>query len=68
MPGFVAISTLVISCIDVLCTAILASCSGRVKVQCPCFLFEHDEDGGNIKQEDIDKISENVERRMSTHN
>ncbi len=67
MPGFVAISTLVISCIDVLCTTILACCSGRLKIQCPCFVFEHDEDKG-INDDDIEKISENVERRMSSHN
>ena len=48
-------------------TGLLACCTGHLRCSCPCFEFEHDEETKDISPEDIEKISENVERRMSTH-
>lgn len=67
MPGFVSISTLIVSVADMIFTAVLASCTGHLRCKCPCFEFEHDEEKRDITTDEAEKIAEKVERRMSAH-
>lgn len=65
----VLLATLLVSIGDILVNITGFCCSGRTTITTKCIKIDHNEDGDkSINDNDIEKISENVERRMSTHN